>query len=128
MTNTPYCGDPHDCPTCGKACKQEKYHLISETQLRDLHAWGMGYSPCEPYNPNDPKTYPIPYGEKIIQEVKNHEHTWQHQVRMIALNRLGDKMYSEFHAWQGPISGREIVSRMYKLIEEVMGEDGEKCH
>lgn len=22
MNNVPYCGDPHDCPTCGKACKQ----------------------------------------------------------------------------------------------------------
>jgi hypothetical protein len=127
-SNTPYCAQPHNCPTCGKACKQEKYHLVSETQLRDLHAWGMGYSPREPYNPNDPKTYPIPDGEKIIQEIRNEKSTWHHQIRMVVLNRLGDRMYSEFHAWRGPISGKEITSRMYKLIEEVMEEDGEKCH
>jgi hypothetical protein len=74
------------------------------------------------------KTYPIPDGEKIIQDVRSCKLTIEHQIRMVVLNRLGDRMYSEFHAWQGPISGKEIILRMYKLIEEVMEEDGEKCH
>jgi hypothetical protein len=126
--NTPYCAQPTNCHTCGKACKQEKYHLVSETQLRHLHAWGMGYSPCEPYNPDDPKTYPIPDGEKIIQEIRNSKATWQHEVRMVVLNTLGDRMFEEFGGKYDKFSGRDITVIMYRLIEEVMTEDGEKCH
>lgn len=53
---------------------------------------------------------------------------YEHQIRMIVLNRLGDKMYQEFHAWQGNLTGKVVVSKMYELIEEVMKEDGGKCH
>jgi hypothetical protein len=105
----------------------EKYHLVSDTQLRDIHAWGIGISPYEPFDPEDARIYPIPDGEKIIREVGNCKIPIEHQIRMIVLNRLGDKMYQEFHAY-GNLTGREVVSKMYKLIEEVMEEDGGRCH
>ena len=47
---------------------------------------------------------------------------------MVVLNRLGDRVFEEFHEYYEPISAKRVISRMYKLIEEVMEEDGEKCH